>query len=123
MKITNVLCTALLALSANAWATEQVQKVSGTVWKNGDTRAVFDLRVQAGETQQVPLHNGEMLEVSRSEAAGTMIRVLDPAGKQVTSAALGAGSADKSVRFAFCTLGGVEVSSPAFEGIPRCEAK
>lgn len=123
MKIKSALYTALLAFSASVFASDEPQTISGSIWRDGNTRATFDLRVRDGETQHAALHGGETLEVSRSEETGTLVRVLAPSGKQLASASLGAESSDKSVRFAFCAKGGVEVSSPAFTATPHCEAE
>lgn len=120
MKIRIVLCIAFCACSAAASANDRLQRISGSVWKSGHARAVFDLRVREGETQQAPLHGAESLEVSRSSKTGTSIRVLDPSGKPLASVSLDSEPGDRTVRFAFCESGGVEVSSPASEVAPRC---
>ena len=119
MKTKSLACVALLTFSAHAWAEKPLQTVSGSIWRDGATRAVFELRVGPGETQHAPLHDGESLEVSRSKA-GTLVRVLDAAGAQVASAALGTDTTDKSIRFAFCADGGVEIVVPVPASAPRC---
>jgi hypothetical protein len=109
----------IVVASFQAFAANEAVSFSGSVQRDSEPATTFELAVPAGESSKLTLDDGTILEFSAAassgDAAQSVIRLLDPSGKQLHSATKpGNAPTSKSFRYLICG-GSVTFSSPASE--------
>jgi hypothetical protein len=107
MKVKLLVGLALAIPSFHVLAATDTVRFSGSVQRDSSPATAFDVSIPAGETSKFILADGTSLEFSAAASQGSpgqsVVRLLDPAGKQLHSATTpGNAPMSKSLSYTIC---------------------